>query len=386
MENDPQITFTPGETERYSRQMAIPSFGPEAQKKLKNARVAVIGAGGLGAPLLQYLAAAGTGTIGIFDFDRVEISNLQRQVLFRPDDVGKKKSVAAGEWIGQINPHIDVNIHDQKITAINAVDLLGGYDIVADGSDNFLTRCVVNDACLILDIPLVYGSIYQFEGQVSVFNSVDRDGDRGPCYRELFPDIPSDGFIPNCAEAGVIGALPGIVGSIQALEVIKVITGTGEPLNGTMLVIDGLSMEFQKMKLPVAKKQKTIDKELVQKRLEELASKYTEEDQYAGCNSNDYVPEITPEVLHRLLKTEEIDLIDVRTTEEHNTFNIGGRLFALDEIEDKASEISNIKKTVLYCESGQRSGDAIRTLKNKHGFENLLNLKGGMIAWKLFIT
>lgn len=376
--------FSRNELERYSRQMAIPSFGNGGQKKLKNARVAVIGAGGLGAPLLQYLAAAGVGTIGIFDFDHVEISNLQRQILFQHEDAGKQKAASAGKKLQQINPHIHLEIHNQKISPANAVSLLKDYDVAADGSDNFLTRYVVNDACLILDIPLVYGSVYQFEGQVSVFNHAGDDGNRGPDYRDLFPEMPDEGFIPNCAQAGVIGALPGIIGSIQALEVIKIITGIGKVLSGSMLVLDGLSMEFSKMNFPVTSKKQKTGKDVARKRLESLSRIYPENSSGTDCATDETnVPEITPHELQTLMqKGEDVTLIDVRTPAEHNEYNIGGELIPLNQLKDHLSKIPGKKKTVIYCASGIRSTEAIKLLQSKNGYKNLYNLNGGMVAWQ----
>ena len=244
-----QIEFSKAELERYSRHLIIPEFNIEGQRKLKAARVLVVGSGGLGSPLLQYLAAAGVGTIGIVDFDVVEDHNLQRQVLFGQKDVGRPKAEAAKERILDLNPHIKVEVHNTALTSENALEIVAQYDVVADGTDNFPTRYLVNDACVLLDKVNVYASIYRFDGQVSVFNYVDRSGNRGPNYRDLYAAPPPPGLVPSCAEGGVIGVLPGIVGSLQANEVIKVISGIGEPLAGRLFLFDALSFETRILKI-----------------------------------------------------------------------------------------------------------------------------------------
>ena len=236
-----EITFNKAELERYSRHLIIPEFNIEGQRKLKAAKVLVIGSGGLGSPLLQYLAAAGVGTIGIVDYDTVDDTNLQRQVLFGVESVGKPKVEEAKKRILSLNPHISIQTYPTQLTSANAMEIFNGYDLVADGTDNFPTRYLVNDACVLLGIPCVYASIFQFEGQVSVFNYTDPDGEIGPNYRDLFPTPPPPGMVPSCAEGGVLGVLPGIIGSIQALEVIKVLTGIGEPLSGRLFLFDALS-------------------------------------------------------------------------------------------------------------------------------------------------
>ncbi len=235
--------FEKNELPRYARHLTIPEFGMESQKKLKQSKVLAIGTGGLGSPMLQYLAAAGIGTIGIVDFDVVEASNLQRQVLFGESDVGKSKVKVARDKLHDINPHIDIEVHNTRLSSENAMEILEGYDVVADGTDNFPTRYLVNDAAIFLGIPNVYGSIFQFEGQVSVFNYTDEEGNTGPNYRDLFPTPPPPGLVPNCAEAGVLGVLPGIIGSLQANEVIKVLTGIGKPLSGRLFLFDALTFE-----------------------------------------------------------------------------------------------------------------------------------------------
>lgn len=364
-------SFNSDELRHYSRQIAMPQFGEEGQKKLKSAKIAVIGAGGLGAPVLQYLAAAGVGTIGIFDFDVVERSNLHRQVLFTVSDVGKPKSKVAVNRLRKLNPHIKLNPHQAKLTSENVLQLLGPYDMVVDGSDNFLTRYIVNNACLILDIPLVYGSIYRFEGQVTVFNFVDEYGKRGPDLYDLYPEMPGDGFIPDCSTAGVLGVLPGVIGSLQATEVIKIAAGIGEVLSGKLLLMDLLHMETQIITYSAPDKMRSINKDVVQKRLQNLS----------GIKKNE-ISDISVKELHAILSIEEdIELIDVRFPEEHRVFNIGGRLIPIDQIEDHLDMISEKKKTVIYCQTGKRSSRAIQTLQKHMNDKNLYNLAGGIDAW-----
>jgi len=312
----------------------------------------VIGAGGLGAPLLQYLTAAGVGTIGIFDFDQVDITNLQRQVLYKTGDAGKPKAETAGSVLQELNPNVNFNIHPEKITADNAVNLLQDYHIIADGSDNFLTRSILNIASLLLDIPLVYGSVYQYEGQLTVFNYVDESGNRGPEYGDVFPEVPDQDVIPNCAQAGVIGALPGIIGSAQAMEVIKIITGIGSVLSGRLLIADMLEMDFTTIEIPVPGKKERPDIDELKKKLVRLSEKADQNEKYDSS-----VNWITPSELKTLLeeKAGQFQLIDVRSPEEHQLSNIGGTLIPLEEIEKKRDAFS----------SGQKNGDLLRNRKPK---------------------
>ena len=252
------MNFSKEEVARYSRHLVLPEFNITGQRKLKNARVLVVGAGGLGAPLLQYLTAAGVSTLGIVDFDVVEESNLQRQVLFSGDDIGKPKAQAALEKLEKLNRHIKLRAYQTRLDSQNALDIIKDYDIVADGTDNFATRYLINDACVILGKVNVYGSVYRFEGQVSVFNHPTQEGDNGPNYRDLFPSPPPPDLVPNCAEGGVIGVLPGIIGSLQASEVIKVITGIGEPLSGKLFLFDALRFETKTVKIRKNESQKPI--------------------------------------------------------------------------------------------------------------------------------
>ncbi len=365
-------SFTKEELIRYSRHLILPEFGEPGQLKLKKAKVLVVGAGGLGAPLLLYLTAAGVGTLGIVDFDEVELSNLQRQVLYGQESLGQPKIQAAVERLTALNPHIQLNVYQEKLTSANALEILKGYDVVADGTDNFPTRYLVNDACVLLGIPNVYASIYRYEGQVAVFNYTDENGNQGPNYRDLYPTPPPPEMVPNCAEGGVLGVLAGIVGSMQASEVIKVITGTGTVLSGRLLIIDTLSMETRIIKYPKASPGHEI-KELI------------DYEEFCGMNkplSPFEVKEISVQELNTLLKTgQDIQLIDVRTAFEHHIANIGGDLIPLEDIVNRLDQISRDKQVVLYCKVGIRSTEAILHLQNVYNFTNLYNLTGGINAW-----
>jgi len=363
--------FNKDERLHYSRQMAMPQFGEAGQLKLKRAKIAVIGAGGLGAPVLQYLAAAGVGTIKIFDFDVVEKSNLHRQVLFNTDDIGKPKAIVASQRLKNLNPHIAVEPHQIRITPENVIEQLESCDLVVDGSDNFQTRYIVNDACLILDKPIVYGSIYRFEGQVTVFNYVDKNKNRGPHLRDLFPEEPDSELIPDCKTAGVLGVLPGAIGSIQASEAIKIITGIGEMLSGKLLVIDLLNMDTQMISFSPPNPARTTDQSAAVERLQNYSL------------NTDSIQHISPIELSELLEnSEDISLVDVRTAEEHHTFNIGGRLIPLDEIDHHTKKIPQRGKTVVYCQTGQRSAKAVRLLQKRMDGDSIYNLDGGISAWR----
>jgi len=367
------INFSKAELERYSRHLIIPDFNIEGQRRLKEARVLVVGTGGLGAPLLQYLTAAGVGTIGIVDFDIVDESNLQRQVLFSVNDVGSSKVEAAVKRLRALNPHVQFNIHNVRLTSENALNILRNYDVVADGTDNFPTRYLVNDACVILDKPNVYASIFRFDGQVSVFNYVNEDGERGPNYRDLFPAPPPPGLVPSCAEGGVIGVLPGIIGSLQANEVIKVITGIGDPLTGRLFLFDALTFETRTVRLVKDPDQKPI-------------TALIDYEIFCGMNGEeseeDPVKEVTVSELAALQKeSNSFQLIDVREPYEFEIAQIGGTLIPLDQIEEHVNDISSDKKVIIHCRSGVRSARAIRTLEKKYGFNNLYNLKGGILAY-----
>ncbi|MDX2049543.1 MAG: molybdopterin-synthase adenylyltransferase MoeB [Chitinophagaceae bacterium] len=371
------IKFSPEELARYNRHIIIPEFGLEAQQKLKAAKVLVIGSGGLGSPVLLYLAAAGVGTIGIVDFDVVDDSNLQRQVLFGVDEIGKSKAEAAKQRLQGLNPHIKINVHNTMFTSQNALEILKGYDVVADGTDNFQTRYLVNDAAVLLDKPNVYASIFQFEGQVSVFNYRNAKGEMGPNYRDLYPTPPPPGLVPNCAEAGVLGVLPGIIGSLQALEVIKVVTGVGEPLSGRFYTFDALTFESRIFKIkrnpanPLNGDNPTI-------------TQLIDYEEFCGLKKpvEQTLKEITVDELYEWqVNGEEFQLIDVREPHEYDIVNIGAELIPLASVQDNLDKISRDKKVVLHCKMGGRSAKAIRELEEKFGFDNLYNLKGGILAW-----
>lgn len=374
--NHDNIQFSREELSRYNRHIIIPEFGLEAQQKLKAAKVLVVGSGGLGSPVLLYLAAAGVGTIGIVDFDVVDDSNLQRQVLFGVDEVGQPKVEAAKRRLESLNPHIVLNIYNTQLTSKNALSLIQEYDVVADGTDNFPTRYLVNDACVMLGKTNVYASIFQFEGQLSVFNYQNENGEFGPNYRDLYATPPPAGLVPSCAEGGVLGVLPGILGSLQALEVIKVITGVGEVMSGRFFSFDALTFESRTFKIrrnpenPLNGDNPTL-KELidyeqfcgvkaVEKRIKEIDSIELDEWQQRG---------------------EDFQLIDVREPYEYDIVNIGAQLIPLGTVVTNVNLIDRNRKVVVQCKTGNRSGKAIRELEEKFGFENLYNLKGGILGY-----
>jgi sulfur-carrier protein adenylyltransferase/sulfurtransferase len=325
---------------------------------------------------LLYLAAAGIGTIGIVDFDVVDDSNLQRQVLFGVNEIGKPKVEAAKERLQALNPHIEFVLYNTQLTSQNALDIIKDYDVVADGTDNFPTRYLVNDAAVLLGKPNVYASIFQFEGQVSVFNYKKANGEFGPNYRDLYPTPPPPGLVPSCAEGGVLGVLPGIIGSLQALEVIKVITGVGEPLVGRFYIFDALSFESRTFNIsrrddnPLNGKNPTIT-ELI------------DYEQFCGVKAVEKpVKEITPKELYDLqVKGEPFQLIDVREPYEYDIVNIGAELIPLANIAEHADRISKDQPVIVHCKMGGRSAKAIRELEEQFGFTNLYNLKGGIIAY-----
>ena len=369
------IKLSPAELARYSRHIAIPEFNFAAQKKLKAAKVLVVGSGGLGSPMLLYLTAAGVGHIGIVDFDVVDDSNLQRQVLFTVDDIGKSKAETAKSRLEKLNPHVKFTVYNNAFTKDNALEILKDYDVVADGTDNFPTRYLVNDACVLAGKVNVYASIFRFEGQVSVFNFLNEDGTRGANYRDLFPEPPPPGMVPSCAEGGVLGVLPGIIGSMQASEVIKVITGVGEPLNGRLFLFDAAS--FTTRVLKVRKNSKTQISELIN--YEEFCGIGIEKEE-------DKIKEVTVQDLKKW-QDEGVDfqLIDVRQPYEYEIANLGGELIPQNELAQSLAKISKTKKVIVHCRSGKRSADAIRDLENLGDFDNLYNLKGGILEYSKLI-
>lgn len=373
------VQFTNKELARYSRHVTIPEFGRKGQEKLKKSRVLVIGTGGLGAPALQYLVAAGVGEIGIVDFDKVEDSNLQRQVLFNTDDIGRPKTEVAKEKLEKLNPYVTINVHETRLTSENALEIFKGYDVVADGTDNFPTRYLVNDACVFTGIPNVYASIFRFEGQVSVFNYQDAEGNTGPNYRDLYPTPPPPGLVPSCAEGGVLGVLPGIIGSIQASEVIKLLTGIGDPVSGRFFIFDALSFETRTLKV-----EKDDDNPLTGKN--PTQTELIDYEQFCGIapeqEEETAIPEITVYELEEWKNTgEDFKIIDVREPHEYEIANINGELIPLKQVAENADRIPKDKKVVVHCRSGKRSADAIKELQEKFGYDNLYNLKGGILAY-----
>lgn len=373
------ITFSKQELERYSRHLIIPEFNIEGQRKLKAAKVLVVGTGGLGAPLLSYLVAAGVGNIGIIDFDVVDDSNLQRQILFTVDDIGKPKVEAAAARLRKQNPYVNIKTYNTQLTSANAMDIIREYDVVADGTDNFPTRYLVNDACVLLDKANIYASIFRFEGQVSVFNYKYKDGSVSPNYRDLFPEPPPPGLVPSCAEGGVLGVLPGIVGSLQANEVLKVISGIGEPLAGRLFLFDALTFETRTLKIHRDPANPLNRENPTQKALINY-------DMFCGISSakeeEQHVKELSVQDLYALIRDQkEFQLIDVREPYEYEIANLGGELIPLNQIEEAVDKIASDKQVVVHCRSGVRSGKAIEKLEKKYGFTNLYNLKGGILAW-----
>ncbi|MFY9528735.1 MAG: molybdopterin-synthase adenylyltransferase MoeB [Candidatus Acidiferrales bacterium] len=360
---------------RYSRHLIMPEVGMEGQLKLKQAKVLLVGTGGLGAPLGLYLAAAGVGRLGLVDFDTIDFTNLQRQIMFATTDVGRPKLEAAGERLGNLNPEIQIDRFETHLTSENALEMLRDYDIVVDGTDNFPTRYLVNDACVLLGKPNVYGSIFRFEGQASVFGYPG-----GPCYRCVYPEPPPPGLVPSCAEGGVLGVLPGIIGSIQAMETLKLILGKGEPLVGRLLLFDALGMKFRELKLrknpecPVCGEHRTITKlidyaEFCGLRGEEAPAPTTS------------VPEITPrELKARLDHGDDLFILDVREPHEYQICNLGGALIPLGDIPKRVNELDSSREIVAHCRSGKRSAEAVEFLR-KAGFRKVWNLKGGILAW-----
>ena len=361
------MSLSPREQQRYARHLILPQLGEAGQLKLKAARVLVIGAGGLGSPLLQYLAAAGVGTIGIVDPDRVSHSNLQRQVLYGESDLGSLKVEAAKKRLLDLNPHIDIKTHATYFSKENALDLLAGYDLVADGTDNFPTRYLVNDACILSGLPYVYGSIFRFEGQVSVFNGQLADGKRGPNYRNLYPSPPPPDQVPNCAEGGVLGVLPGIIGAMQANEVIKIITGIGEPLIGRMLLFDAASFSQRVLRMPPA--EPIVVRELI------------DYEQFCGLPAREALPGIDAATFINMQQKKQVfTLLDVRSQREYDLDNLGGLLIPLEDLLiDDLPSFPKVQPIIVHCQSGARSARAVQHLL-EHGLSEVYNLEGGIVA------
>ena len=372
------VDFSNNELTRYSRHFSLPEFGRAGQAKLKQSSVLIVGAGGLGSPAALYLAAAGVGRIGLVDFDAIDITNLQRQIIYTTPDVGRPKLDVSAERLRNLNPEIDVVTHSTRLTRENALDVIANYDVVIDGTDNFPTRYLVNDACVLLKKPYVYGSILRFDGQVSVF-----DAQHGPCYRCLFREPPPPGLVPNCAEGGVLGVLPGIIGSLQALEAVKLLAGVGDSLIGRLVLFDGLTMRFRELKLkkqpdcPLCGEDPTI-------------TGLIDYEEFCGYTPNGDMQENTQadeisvtDLKARLDRGERPALLDVREPFEWNIINFGeygARMIPLKELPARTEELDQSQELIVYCRSGSRSARAAEFLRAQ-GFTNVLNLKGGVRAW-----
>ncbi len=362
---------------RYARHLSLPEVGADGQRRLKAARVLCVGTGGLGSPLALYLAAAGVGTLGLVDFDVVDASNLQRQIIHSTKDIGRKKLDSAAEKLLALNPSLNVVKHETMLSSANALDILKDYDIVADGTDNFPTRYLVNDACVLLGKPNVYGSIFRFEGQASVFGTKE-----GPCYRCLYPEPPSPGLAPSCAEGGVLGILPGLVGVIQAAEAIKLILGSGEALIGRLLLVDALAMRFRELKLrknpecPVCGQNPTVTRLMDYEQF--CGIKPPTEEEKTLSNG---IPQVTVhELKQRMDAGEDLLILDVREPYEYQIANIGGRLIPMNEVPRRIDEIDRDREVIVQCLSGGRSQRVAEYLKQS-GYEKVSNLAGGIRAW-----
>jgi adenylyltransferase/sulfurtransferase len=372
------VGLTNAEIRRYSRHLIMPEVGLRGQERLKSAKVLCVGTGGLGSPLALYLAAAGIGTLGLVDFDVVDESNLQRQIIHGTSDVGKRKVVSAKETIQDINPQVNVVVHETRLSSENALEILSGYDIVADGTDNFPTRYLVNDACVLTGKPNAYGSIFRFEGQASVFCHPD-----GPCYRCLYPEPPPPGLVPSCAEGGVLGILPGIIGLVQATEAIKLALGIGETLVGRLLLYDALTMRFREMRVrknpecPACGEHRTV-------------TKLVDYEQFCGIPDLEAQQrveaefEIEPKELARKLAAgEDVFILDVRNSDEHAISRLEhSELIPLHQLLEGMNRLDSARETVVHCHHGLRSAQAVNFLRSI-GFTRVKNLKGGIDAWSV---
>jgi sulfur-carrier protein adenylyltransferase/sulfurtransferase len=375
--NEPvPATLSNEEILRYSRHLIMPEVAMEGQEKLKAARVLCIGAGGLGSPLALYLAAAGVGTMGLVDFDVVDYTNLQRQVLHFTGDVGRPKLDSAIDKLHAINPFVRIERFDTLLSSQNALEILRGFDIIADGTDNFATRYLVNDACVLTGKPNVYASIFRFEGQASIFATKD-----GPCYRCLYPAPPPPGLVPSCAEGGVLGVLPGLLGVIQATEVIKLIIGAGDPLIGRLLLVDSLAMRFREMRVRKNPDCVVCGTNPTQKELIDYNQFCGIRGEEAKSAASTKIPEIRPEELKRRLDAgEEIFILDVREPHEYQICNLNGSLIPLADLPRRVHELDSSREIVVHCKSGGRSAKAVEFLRQS-GFKRATNLTGGILAW-----
>ncbi len=370
--------LTKEEYARYARHLTLPEVGVEGQQKLKSASILLVGAGGLGSPLGMYLAAAGVGRLGLVDFDKVDASNLQRQIIHGTKDVGRSKIASAAETIADINPHVQVDCHEQALTSDNAMQIAAPYQMLIDGTDNFPTRYLVNDVCVLQGKPNCYGSVFRFEGQASVFGYQG-----GPCYRCLYPEPPPPGAVPSCAEGGVLGVLPGVIGLIQAIEAIKIILGKGDTLSGRLLLFDAMDMKFREMRVtkdpgcPVCGENPSITKPI-------------DYQQFCGVPATptgNAMPlpqspwDIEPQELHaKMNASEEFTLLDVREVHEYEFCNLAGQLIPLGELPQRFSELNRDAEIVVHCKMGGRSAKAAQFLRDQ-GFTNVSNLRGGILAW-----
>ena len=377
IEPTPLPELTTDDLSRYSRHLILPEVGMEGQRQLKAARVLCVGTGGLGSPLAFYLTAAGIGTLGLVDFDVVDASNLQRQIIHSTKDIGRKKLDSAEEKLTALNPAINIVKHDTMLTSANALEIIKDYDIVADGTDNFPTRYLVNDACVLLGKPNVYGSIFRFEGQASVFAT-----EQGPCYRCLYPEPPPPGLVPSCAEGGVLGILPGLVGVIQATEVIKLILGKGASLVGRLLLVDALNMRFRELKLrknpecPVCGLNPTVTALIDYQHFCGIVPE-TPEDK----TLKNGIPQITVKELKRRIDAgEDVQLIDVREPYEYQIAQIGGKLIPQNDVPQRLADIDRSREVIVHCRSGARSQKIAEFLKQA-GYPKVANLAGGILAW-----
>ncbi len=368
------VALSNDEILRYSRHLIMPEVGMAGQQRLKASKVLCVGAGGLGSPLALYLAAAGVGTLGLVDFDVVDYTNLQRQIIHSTADVGRPKLASASEKLRAINPYLHIDAFETRLTSDNALDIVRAFDVVVDGTDNFPTRYLVNDACVLAGKPNVYGSIFRFDGQVSVFAARE-----GPCYRCLYPEPPPPGLVPSCAEGGVLGILPGLVGVMQATEALKLVLGRGQPLVGRLLLVDALGMRFRELKLrkdprcPVCGPHPTV-------------TRLVDYEEFCGVRGAETartiaVPEIQPEELKRKLDLgDDVFILDVREPHEYEICNLGGRLIPLGDLPSRVNELDSAREIVAHCRFGGRSAKAVEFLRQA-GFLKVMNLSGGIYAW-----
>ena len=370
-----EVQLSHEEIKRYGRHLIMPEVGLSGQKKIKAASVLLVGAGGLGSPAAMYLAAAGVGRIGIVDFDTVDFSNLQRQIIHSTDDVGKPKLHSARERIVSINPHVEVETYETSLTSENALEILGEYDVIVDGTDNFPTRYLVNDACVLLGKPNVYGSIFRFEGQASVFHA-----ERGPCYRCVYAEPPPPGLVPSCAEGGVLGVLPGIIGTIQATEALKLILGEGYPLIGRLLLFDAMKMRFRELRLrknqecPICGDHPTIHQLIDYEAFCGVPVRPADGDEIKASEIS------VTELKSRLDRGDDIFVLDVREPHEVQIATLGGHVIPLNDLPARVHELDSSREIVVYCHTGNRSARAVDFLRQT-GFRKVMNLRGGIDQW-----